>query len=93
MPAGTNPQVPVMPQIKLDQPATLAFGPGTRTQGIQTRFFPTAAEAVKFAMESLDGYRRNGAKLFCGDASFRYEEMRALYDSADFPLPKAKTSV
>ncbi len=79
-----------MPDIKLDQPATLAYGPGTRTQGIQTRFFPTAAEAVKFAMESLDGYRRNGARLLVAEGTFRYEEMRAVYDSADFPLPKGK---
>ena len=79
-----------MVKINLDQPATLAYGPGLRTQGLQTRFFPNAAQAIKFAMESLDGYRRHGAHLLVAEGTIRYEQMRELYDSPDFPLPKGR---
>ncbi len=82
-----------MVKINLDQPATLAYGPGLRTQGLQTRFFPNAAQAIKFAMESLDGFRRNGARLLVGEGTLHYDAMRALYESPDFPLPRGKNTV
>lgn len=52
------------------------------------RRFPSAAEAVRFAVEELDPSLLLGATLEVDEERFDSEGIRKLYDSADYPLPR-----
>src|SRR5690349_16251738 len=58
----------------------------------QYRRFDTAAEAVRFVVESLSNGVRPGAYLLVEEVRFDAEEIRYLYDSAGYPLPRVKTA-
>ena len=80
-----------MTKLDLDAPATLELRPDwqqQRLQGPDTIRFDTAAEAIKFAVESGDAYRLTGACLRAGDAMLTLPQMKAIYDSPDFPSAK-----
>ncbi len=80
-----------MTRINLNAPATLELRGDwweQHLQGPDTIRFDTAAEAIKFAVESLDPYRLKGAVLTTDEGTLSLEEMRAVYERADFPLPK-----
>ncbi len=82
-----------MIQIDLTAPATLELRPDwweQRLQGPDTIRFETAAEAIKFAVESRDQYRLNGARLTTGNRTLSLDEMRAIYERPDFPLPRTR---
>jgi len=51
--------------------------------------FDTAAEAVRFVVEELPGAVLTGAYLLVAETRFGVEEIRSLYQSAGFPLPRA----
>ena len=51
--------------------------------------FDTAAEAVRFVVEELPTAVLPGAYLLVDEARFGVEEIRHLYDSAGYPLPRA----
>ncbi len=77
-----------MTKLDLDAPATLELRPdwqNQRLQGPDTIRFDTAVEAIKFAVESGDAYRLTGACLRVGNATLTLPEMKAIYDSPDFP--------
>ncbi len=79
--------------IDLKAPATLELRPDWREQRLQgpdTIRFESAAEAIKFAVESLDQYRVKGASLATDKATLTLDDMRAVYKQADFPLLKVR---
>ncbi len=52
------------------------------------RRFAHAADAIRFAIEELPPELLLGAFLEVDGERYRGEEIRCLYDSADFPLPR-----
>jgi hypothetical protein len=52
------------------------------------RRFDTAAEAVRFVVEELPAAVLPGAYLLVAETRFGVEEIRILYQSAGYPLPR-----
>ena len=50
--------------------------------------FDTAAEAVRFVVEELPAAVLPGAYLLVAETRFGVEEIRCLYHSAGYPLPR-----
>ena len=79
-----------MIKIDLTTPATLELRADWWRQGLDTIRFDTAADAIKFAVESRDQSRLNGARLTTGTGTLSLDEMRAIYERTDFPLPRTR---
>ena len=52
------------------------------------RRFPQAAEAIRFAIETLDSALLHGAMLEVNEERFNASEIRRLYDDGDYPLQR-----
>ncbi|MEJ8569857.1 hypothetical protein [Microbaculum marinum] len=76
---------------KFDTPAELYSSRNHRAgrfSGLKYRRFETLAEAVKYAVEEIPG-QLHFAWIETGDSSFRAAEIRDIYGSTEFPLPRA----
>jgi hypothetical protein len=54
------------------------------------RFFATAAEAIRYAVEDLRTPRAFGAWLQVGDERFNSSEIQRLYEADGYPLRKSE---
>lgn len=50
--------------------------------------FPSAAEAIRFAVEDMAPAQLRGLALECGDDRHQGEAIRALYLQPDYPLQR-----
>lgn len=78
-------------EFNFSQPAELFGGtPWTgRRAGITYRRFDTAAEAIRFAIEELSGPSGRSCILEVNETRFNHAEIRRLYGSRSYPLPRA----
>ena len=58
----------------------------SRRQPVGYKRFAQAAEALKFAVEEMPAECLAGAWLEVGEERYDAQEIRRLYDSADYPL-------
>jgi len=56
---------------------------------VKYRRFDNAAEAIRFAVEELPEALLLGAYIQIDDRRFGHHDIRALYQSADYPLKRA----
>jgi hypothetical protein len=73
-----------------DLPAELFMGKrkSQLRQRLRYRCFPTAAEAIRFAIEDFPAMRALGTCMQVGDSRFDSEEIFRLYESDDYPLQR-----
>jgi hypothetical protein len=80
----------LMTTFDFTAPAEL-FPSRNRKTGQRARYrrFARAADAIKFAMEELPEPALLGATIVLDDQRLSHKEIRALYESADYPLKRA----
>jgi hypothetical protein len=74
-----------MPPFDYNAPAELFLAKRTKSSRENYRRFATAAEAIRYAVETL---RTRGAWLEVGDERFNSSEIQRLYEADDYPLRK-----
>jgi len=57
-------------------------------QPLGYRRFENAAEAIRFVVEELPAVRTLAAWMQVGDERFNADQIRLLYESSDYPLPR-----
>ena len=70
-------------------PAELFLAKRTKNSREKYRRFATAAEAIRYAVETLRAPRALGAWMQVGDERFNSNEIQRLYEAVDYPLRKA----
>lgn len=74
---------------KFDYSAMAELFPSRRfakSQTTQYRRFPTAAEAIRYIVEEMPSSWLAGSYLEVNEQRFEGAAIRALYESADYPL-------
>lgn len=80
--------------MSIDYSAPAELFPGKRAgiSSIRYRRFPTAAEALRYAMEEMHRDLLNGAMLEIQERRYPGAQLRALYDAAEYPLQRRVTA-
>ncbi|MBN9308131.1 MAG: hypothetical protein J0I99_12875 [Devosia sp.] len=79
----------------LDYGATAELYPSRRyakSAREQYRRFGTAAEAIRYIMEDVPGTWLTGSFLEVGEQRYDGDAIRALYESARYPLPRLRVA-
>lgn len=66
----------------------VANGIKGRRNNMAYRRFETAAKAIRFIVEDLPTSRRVGTVMEVNERRHYHQEIRALYDAEEFPLPR-----
>jgi hypothetical protein len=77
-----------MPPFDYNAPAELFLAKRRKSSRENYRRFATAAEAIRYAVETLRTPRAFGAWLEVGDERFNSIEIQRLYEASDYPLRK-----
>jgi hypothetical protein len=77
-----------MNDFNYSAPAELFGSPGRQRRAVTYRRFSSGADAVRFAVEGISDALRAGVTLQVDDDRFDHRAIRALYDSANYPLPR-----
>ncbi len=77
-----------MPPFDYNAPAELFLAKRTKNTRERYRRFATAAEAIRYAVETLRSPR--GASLEVGDERFNSHAIQRLYEDDAYPLRKAE---
>ena len=77
-----------MPPFDYNAPAELFLAKRTNNTRARYRRFPTAAEAIRYAVEDLRTLRTLGVWMQVGDERFNGDEIQRLYEAVDYPLRK-----
>ncbi len=77
-----------MPPFDYSAPAELFLAKRTKSRRENYRRFATAAEAIRYVVETLRTPRAFGAWLEVGDERFNSNEIQRLYEASDYPLRK-----
>jgi hypothetical protein len=62
---------------------------GARGRATAYRRFPSAAEAIRFAVEEIPGQLLVGVVMQVDDERFDHKALRELYAQDAYPLPRA----
>jgi hypothetical protein len=65
-----------------------ARGMHNARMGVKYRRFSTAAEAIRYAIEDIPAPVLAGCYMEVEGERYEAKQMRALYESADYPLPR-----
>lgn len=63
-----------------------------RNGAVKYQRFDTAADALRYAIEKLEPAVLKGTVLEVDEDRYDAAAMRSLYDSADYPLPRAASA-
>lgn len=77
-------------KFAFEAPAEIYSSSGSRAgKGpMNYRRFQSSAEAIRFAVEELAQILQRGTVMEVGDDRFEFADIRALYDSEDYLLPR-----
>lgn len=67
------------------------YGAGSKSgwaSSVKYRRFDTAAQAIRYVVEELSGARQRTCILEVNERRFNHIEIRNLYDSSTYPLPR-----
>jgi hypothetical protein len=83
-----------MEHFNYDQPTDVyaGFARGFKSKAMTYRRFATGAEAIRFVIERQPAALLPGTVIEADDMRFNAEEIRELYDSEDYPLPRHQSS-
>lgn len=76
-----------MEPFDFNEPAEL-FAAAYRAQHVRYYRFPTAAEAIRFAIEELPPKLLRGLVMEAKEVRYRASEILTLYQRTDFPLAR-----
>ena len=79
-----------MSSFDYNAPAELFLAKRAKSSRENYRRFATAAEAIRYAVETLRTPKAFGASLEVGDERFNSSEIQRLYKADDYPLRKRK---
>lgn len=77
-------------EFNFSEPAELFGGSSRmgRSTGVTYRKFDTAADAIRYVVEELSEATRRAYVLEVNEDRFNHMEIRKLYDSSEYPLPR-----